>query len=45
MSLESEMVDDGSLMEAGLTDKDMILELEMVDEGSVIDAGLTYEGM
>ena len=30
------MVDEGSVMEAGLTDKDMYLESEMVDESSVM---------
>ena len=39
------MVDDGLVMEVGLTDKGMTFESAMVDEGLVMEAGLTDENM
>ena len=41
MSLESEMVDEGLVMEAGLTNEDMAIELRLVNQGSVMVAWLT----
>ena len=39
------MRDEGSVMEAELTFKIMLLKSEIVDEGLVMEAELSYEGM
>ena len=45
MPLESDMVDAASVMQAGLTDKGMLIELKMVYESFVIKEGFTDKGM